>query len=515
MKAVFILLDSLNRRFLSAYSSAAGNDAGGALTPNIDRLASRSVIFDNHWCGSAPCMPARRDIMTGRLNFLERPWGGIEPFDQPLAQILKTKNVYTHMETDHYHYSERGGENYWGAFTSWQLHRGAENDTILWGPDKTGIPHPPQPDNYCGVFRPSYEKIREANQGRKERYSTSKVFSSAAEWLEKNKDADNYMLWVEGFDPHEPFDVPEEFLRMYTNDCADDGSGGFWPNYKPNDNFTGEQIAGFITHYKALVSMADYNLGKILDVLEKNNMFDDTLVVLTTDHGFMLGEHGFLGKNYMPDYNEIFHIPLMVAAPGVSAGRCSALTQNIDFYPTFLEWFGADPSAWTNPLHGRSLIPLLRGKSSKVRDAALFGMFGKTVSMTDGDYVYSRAAKEGNQPLNIYAAMPTLLNRYLGYGTINEEDYGSIQLGSLRWTTYPVYKIPSSITRADSASLNFTRINQYIDGSKLYSLKNDYAQTSPIDDEDLEQRYIEKLIETMRLHDAPEEQFIRLGLDQY
>ena len=67
MKTIFILCDTLNRRMLSAYG--AGKDA--AITPNIDRLARRSVVFDSHWCGSAPCMPARRDIMTGRLNFLE------------------------------------------------------------------------------------------------------------------------------------------------------------------------------------------------------------------------------------------------------------------------------------------------------------------------------------------------------------------------------------------------------------------------------------------------------------
>ena len=90
MKTIFILCDTLNRRMLSAYG--AGEDA--AITPNIDRLARQSVVFDSHWCGSAPCMPARRDIMTGRLNFLEKPWGAMEPFDQSLQSILSgEKNV--------------------------------------------------------------------------------------------------------------------------------------------------------------------------------------------------------------------------------------------------------------------------------------------------------------------------------------------------------------------------------------------------------------------------------------
>lgn len=71
MKTIFILADSTNRRFLQMYGSKHP-----AYTPNLDRLAERGTVFEQHWCGSAPCMPARRDIMTGRLNFLEKPWGG-------------------------------------------------------------------------------------------------------------------------------------------------------------------------------------------------------------------------------------------------------------------------------------------------------------------------------------------------------------------------------------------------------------------------------------------------------
>ena len=115
MKTVFILCDTLNRRMLPAYG-------GDAITPNMDRLASRSVVFDNHWCGSAPCMPARRDIMTGRLNFLEKPWGAMEPFDQSLQSILSgEKNVHTQMFSDHAHYVIPGGENYTKGFTAWEV----------------------------------------------------------------------------------------------------------------------------------------------------------------------------------------------------------------------------------------------------------------------------------------------------------------------------------------------------------------------------------------------------------
>src|SRR5512140_643960 len=103
MKAVFLLFDSLNRHALSCYNPAAPR------TPNFDRLAARSVAFDRHYVGSMPCMPARRDIQTGRLNFIHRGWGPLEPFDHSVAEILRDKGVYTHLITDHYHYFEDGG----------------------------------------------------------------------------------------------------------------------------------------------------------------------------------------------------------------------------------------------------------------------------------------------------------------------------------------------------------------------------------------------------------------------
>ena len=88
MRTVFVLFDSLNRHLLSPY--------GGHLiqTPNFERLAKRSTRFDRHYAGSLPCMPARRDLLTGRLNFLHRSWGPMEPFDNAVPSLLAAK-MYT------------------------------------------------------------------------------------------------------------------------------------------------------------------------------------------------------------------------------------------------------------------------------------------------------------------------------------------------------------------------------------------------------------------------------------
>ena len=94
MRVLFLLFDSLNLRALSCY--------GGTLpTPNFDRLAQRAVTFDNHYIGSMPCMPARRDMHTGRLCFLHRSWGPLEPFDNSFPALLQRDDVYSHLISDH------------------------------------------------------------------------------------------------------------------------------------------------------------------------------------------------------------------------------------------------------------------------------------------------------------------------------------------------------------------------------------------------------------------------------
>ena len=97
-------------------------------TPNFDRFAARAVTFDRHFVGSLPCMPARRDLHTGRLNFMHRSWGPLEPFDNSFPELLKQADVYSHLVTDHLHYFEDGGASYHTRFTSFDFIRGQEND---------------------------------------------------------------------------------------------------------------------------------------------------------------------------------------------------------------------------------------------------------------------------------------------------------------------------------------------------------------------------------------------------
>ncbi|MDR3173808.1 MAG: sulfatase-like hydrolase/transferase, partial [Treponema sp.] len=98
MKAVMVMFDSLNRHLLNPY----GCDE--TITPNFSRLAERSVRFENCYAGSLPCMPARRELHTGRYNFLHRSWGPLEPFDDSMPAILGKNNIHSHLASDHGHY---------------------------------------------------------------------------------------------------------------------------------------------------------------------------------------------------------------------------------------------------------------------------------------------------------------------------------------------------------------------------------------------------------------------------
>jgi arylsulfatase A-like enzyme len=500
MKAIVFLFDTLCRRYLPCY----GND--WVRTPNFTRFADRSVIFDNHWVGSAPCVPARRDLFTGRLNFLERNWGPIEPFDYTLPQALRNNGVFTHMVTDHYHYFRIGGENYCQQFDTWELIRGQENDP--WVSRVNPETAPPHLGKYTPQYRMNQTKMRQEPD-----FPGPLTLQAAAEWLENNRDVDNYLLWVEVFDPHEPFDFPPEYLARYDDDYT--GPLYQWPEYKPV-NVPDAAVEHLRKRYAALLTMTDRWFGKVLDIIDRQQLWDDTLMVLTADHGYMLGEHGFMAKNYMPAYNEVFHIPLMVHRPGESAGggRVTALTQNIDLLPTLIDYFKIDPNSCLNQLHGGSWLPLLDGTAAQIRDYALYGYFGRDINITDGNYTYFRAAANAtNGPLHIYTAVPTTLNQY--FNGFSPTEMALIENGRfLPWTPYPVYKIPAAIVKMRDRTQAINHRSPFLETNRLFDIKGDYTQEHPLMDAEIEYRMCRALIEALVKHEAPEEQLERVGLDE-
>ncbi|HEV2369564.1 MAG TPA: sulfatase-like hydrolase/transferase, partial [Acidimicrobiales bacterium] len=199
--AVVILLDSLNRRMLSCFG-------GGEFdTPNLDRLAARSLRFQRHWSGSLPCMPARHDILVGSLDFLWRPWGSIEVWEDALTYLLRRAGVTTMLVSDHPHLFETGGENYHTDFSAWDYQRGHEGDP--WktrsDPSWTGTP---ALEAAPGPLPHPYDTSRTWFRAEAD-FPGPRTMQAAADWLRANHGAhDRFLLFVDEFDPHEPFDTP-------------------------------------------------------------------------------------------------------------------------------------------------------------------------------------------------------------------------------------------------------------------------------------------------------------------
>ncbi len=478
-------MDSLNRHYLPAY----GNKR--VKTPNIDRLAEKSVTLNNHWLGSAPCMPARRDLLTGRLNFLERNWSGLEPYDIPFTRLLREAGIFSHMVTDHYHYFHPGGENYHAAFDTWEFIRGQENDRPV---SRVRLPEEPE---HLGRWSPHYELNRTEFKSAGD-FPSSKTMNGAVKWLQQNKDADNYMLWVEAFDPHEPFDCPKKYVDLY-NDTWD-GISYNWSEYEEVDG-NSEAIKHLQKQYAGTLTMLDERFGRLLDEIEKQNGFEDTMIILTADHSYMLSEHNCTGKNLFPVWNEMASIPLIIHLPGSrhAGGHREQITQNIDMMPTILDYFNV---SFKHEIHGRSLKDILENNGPGNRQAALYGFYGKNVNVTDGEYTYFRAsANKENQPLYSYFQMP---GTYAYHDIKGEELYRDAELGNF------LPHVAGKVIRAR----NKVELTEYIKDTHLYNILSDPAQKKNLANTDIEKKYIELIKRTMKEMDSPPEQYERMGLNE-
>ncbi len=492
MKAIMVMFDSLNRRFLPPY----GCDFVHA--PNFERLARRAVTFDNCYVGSLPCMPARRELHAGRYNFMHRSWGPMEPFDDSMPEILKRAGIHTHLVSDHTHYWEDGGATYHGRYSTWESVRGQEGDHWKYDLDPSinentatelSIPQMrPFKEMYWKQDAKNRRAIPDAAHSPQQL-----VFNGGLDFIDTNHAYDNWFVQIEAFDPHEPFFTFEEYLKLY--DIPDVGRVIDWPCYEPVKE-TDAEIKHIRARYAALVSQCDENLGRVLDKMDEYDLWKDTMLIVNTDHGFLLGEHGWWAKNVMPCFDEIVHTPLFIWDPrsGKCAERREALVQTIDLAPTLLEYFGQDIP---KDMQGKALRKMVED-DTPVREAALFGYFGNQMNVTDGRYVYMRAAKDEEAPLYEYTLMPTRMVGFMG-----QELQGAKLSEPLPFTKgMPVLRVPGGPT--DQATKMY--------GDQLFDLSTDPNEEHPLDDEAVKARLTVQMTRLMKESDAPQELFQRMGL---
>jgi len=493
--AIVVLLDSLNRHMLGAYGGREFD------TPHLDRFAKRAVRFEKHYAGSLPCIPARHDILCGALDFPWRPWGSIELWEQPITAHLRSADVTTVLVTDHPHLFETGGENYHTDFSAWDYQRGHESDPWKTRPDPSWLGAPS-----FGRGHTHYDDSRGYFRGEAD-FPGPRTMAAAARWVDEHaRYHDRFFLFIDEFDPHEPFDTPEPFASMY--DPSWQGPHLIWPPY-----IRGALAAGVLTEdqarqvracYGGKLTMIDQWFGHLLAAIDRNRLWDNTAVIVCTDHGHYLGEKDIWGKPPVPIYEPLGHIPLLIAWPGAAPGASSALTTSVDLFATLVDLFGVAPRHRT---HGRSLVPLLTGQSSAIREHLLTGVWGREVHLIDGGIKYARAPIGPNAPLSMWS------NRW---STMPVPAYPALRLplpddravlDRVPGSTVPVIRQPFR----EGDLLPYWALGPF-SGNHLYSLSDDPGEENNLAGSRAEKNAAELLRLALQDIEAPADHLQRLGL---
>jgi arylsulfatase A-like enzyme len=372
--AIVICLDTLRADHLGCY----GND--WIKTPNMDALARESIVFTRAFPQAMPTIPMRLVLHTGQHGWpyrqwvsrvgVDRLWEGWGPIPEEsvtLSEILVQENFQTGFVTDTYHYWAPG----------MNFHRGFRQHLFVRGQELDGYrsPLPVTQEQVDAVFNPDvsgdlegmkfYATIsvqgylaNQAGRAKEEDYQTPRVFNEAINWLEASRKASRFFLLLDAFDPHEPWDPPQEYVDMY--DPGYEGRGMIAPLYSPVNYLSEAELKQMRARYAGEVTFADKWLGVFLDRANQLGMLDNTLLIFTSDHGHQLAEHGIIGKLPQGMFHELMDVPLMIRRPGgEGAGqRVDALVQHQDIMPTVLNFLGIPPAV---PLPGLDLVDLAEG----------------------------------------------------------------------------------------------------------------------------------------------------------
>lgn len=354
-------------------------------------------------------MPVRRVFYTGRTVFpfqyfeqksdgVQLPgWHPLFDEDVTLAEWLGERGYTTGLISDVYH-QMKPGKNFHRGFHSWQWIRGQESDCLVPTPacdiDVSHYVNPNIPqDDHKRIMVAQYLNNRAWWKGEQDHYA-AQVMRSAADWIRNHGHKKPWMLWVESFDPHEPWDAPQWYEDMY--DPGYKGISYRYPIYGPASTYTKSELNHMRACYAGEATLVDRWVGHLLESIERMGLLENTCVVFTADHGICVGDHGWTGKNAPPLYEEVAHTPLIVHMPGQTKSRhVKELTQPVDLMPTFLDLAKVRTPKGLQQ-DGVSLKPALEGKSRKLRDYA-FSRGGKGLVITDREWslVYASTVKGG------------------------------------------------------------------------------------------------------------------------
>ena len=389
------------------YNGCYGND--WIKTPNFDRFAREGVLFENAYSNSLPTLPVRRSMMTGRYTLHDIGWGPLREQDTTIADLCWGTDVDSGIAYNSLPMMMTKG-GYARSFAYCKYSRGFDRKffekDLLFSQytfenffDDPGflerLSKHPDGVTLMKALRTEFDQfIRDKQYWKSE--ENQPVVTCTRDAIRMLEEADRnhpFFIWVDNWDPHEPWDPPSvwdpEMKCPYDPDY--EGKDMWFPPFMPvKDVFTEPQLNHIRMLYAEKVTLCDKYFGILMDAVRRLGYEENTLVWLCSDHGEPMGNgehgHGLMCKCRPWPYEELVHIPMMVRAPGLPAGkRIKSFVQDCDCAPTILDWLGLPvPPNMT----GVSLLPLCRGEVEKVRDFAIAGYYDASWSIITEDWSF-------------------------------------------------------------------------------------------------------------------------------
>jgi iduronate 2-sulfatase len=372
---LFIMADDF-RPEIGSYGSTA-------LTPNLDKLAARSVQFQRAYCQQAVCNPSRSSLLTGRRPDTLRLWNNGTHFREPNPDVTTLplwfkEHGYTTRCVGkifhNWHTAVKGDRRSWSAdeFLHYANH----------GDDKPQITGE-LPPNSAMLSTRIYgaTTICESRDVPDGAYYDGRVAAEAGRVMQEVKD-EPFFLAVGFWKPHAPFNAPKKYWDLYDRAKLPPLNGAR-PEGAPDIAFhqsteilgppakqtpvTPEQAAEMRHGYFANISYMDAQIGKVLEALDKSGSAGNTIIVFFADHGYHIGEHSLWGKT--SDFEFDAHVPLMISdlRKENHGKKTSALAELVDLFPTLVDLchLPVPPN-----LDGVSLGPVLADPARSVKPAA-------------------------------------------------------------------------------------------------------------------------------------------------
>lgn len=381
MNVVVVVLDSLRPDKVGCYGSPV------VKTPHLDQLAAQGVLLERCYAEFPNTIPARTALVAGVYTFTNRPWKELEDKDLHIAELFQAAGYATAAFSDTPFNSGAQMSRGFAEFRHYPMGKCLPpiDDQPLLDHDDAFFP-PGFPAKEV-LYYPKTKTNRAYCLQKYGKYLPEMMVDDVAQWLTAHRDKP-FFLWVDSFNPHEPWDAPEPWRTMY------EPARGFEGRYLPMP--MGPEMdwvrPGDLEHIHALAnacaSETDHYMGRLFAHLDDLGLTEETLVVVLSDHGVPLGEHGTIRKFDYPLYEELSHTVQLWRWPGqLPAGqRVPALASNVDFLPTVLAAAGLEQP---DGLDGENLLPVMRGEEARVRENLFLGAFNYNAGViTDDGYKF-------------------------------------------------------------------------------------------------------------------------------